>query len=111
MTGSSLDRAIAALLAGMHSDEPPPDRETVDHVLTSGYAEALDLEAERINTERTLLRLRRSTKDAEREQVTLLEQRLRQIGERLPTLRADLAEIDDRFRAGISASGQGDRAT
>jgi hypothetical protein len=106
MSGSSLDRAIAALLRDDRAGDPVPDRETIDHVLTAGYAEALNLEAERLNAERRLLRLARSTGAADQEQAQQLRASIREIDERLPALRSGLAEIDVRFRSGWSA-GEG----
>ena len=77
---AAIDQAIDALLAACDAGAMP-DRETVEHVLTSGYAEALDLEAERLHL------MRRIQRD---EPIPAADMR---------RLRSDLALVTDRLRA------------
>jgi hypothetical protein len=86
----AVDRALDALIAVCETGALP-DRESVEHVLTSGYAEALDLEAERLSIVRRLERGRAGDAPVD---VVALRADLHAITSRLRVLRRRLAAVD-----------------
>lgn len=99
MIGASIDRALAVLLDDAAPGDPPPPTQLVHHVLTTGYAEALDLEAERLMAARCLERLLQ-TQSPPAADVEELTSRVAEIDARLAVLRRRLAELDHRFGSG-----------
>jgi hypothetical protein len=93
----SVERALAALLDDPAPADPPPAWEVVEHVLTAGYAEVLDLEAE-------LVQLRHRLQvamgdDGARAEVAKITDAIRDLQLRVAALRSRLVEVDRRHRA------------
>jgi hypothetical protein len=94
---SSLDRALAALLDEMAPTDPAPAWEVIEHVLTAGYAEVLDLEAERVQLQH---RLQLAMGDhGEPDEVATLTDAMGDLQLRVAALRSRLVEVDRRHRA------------
>jgi hypothetical protein len=95
------DQALDALLAwgeqGGSPDETP-GRAIVDHVLTAGYAQALELEADRMRITSSLDRIlaEGGVLDADME-IANLRSDLGRVSGRLGELRDRLAEVNQRF--------------
>jgi hypothetical protein len=101
---SSLDRALAALLEGTAPTDPSPAWEVVEHVLTAGYAEVLDLEAERVQLEH---RLRLATgDDGAPEALRAITEAMGDLELRVDGLRSRLAEVDRRHRAPLWSANE-----
>jgi hypothetical protein len=104
---SSLDRALAALLEGTAPTDPSPAWEVVEHVLTAGYAEVLDLEAERVQLEH---RLRVATGDdgapSAPEALAAITDAMRGLELRVAALRSRLVEVDRRHRAPLWSANE-----
>jgi hypothetical protein len=94
---SSLDSAIAALIDGMARDDPAPAWEVVEHVLTAGYAEVLDLEAERVQLQNRLTAA--LDDEGAPEAVGAITNAMGDLEMRVVALRSKLAEVDRRHRA------------
>jgi hypothetical protein len=106
---STVDRAIAALLdddASLH--DPVPPWEVIEHVLTAGYAEVLELEAERVHLQHKLRGA--MTDDSEPrapEEVGAITDVLGELELRVARLRSRLAELDARYRAPLWSATEG----
>jgi hypothetical protein len=96
---SSLDRALAALLEGTAPTDPSPAWAVVEHVLTAGYAEVLDLEAERVQLEH---QLRLATPD----EVATITDAMDALELRVAALRSRLVEVDRRHRAPLWSANE-----
>jgi hypothetical protein len=97
---TQVDRAIDALLADdIASSEPPPRRAVVEHLLTAGYAEILDLEAERLRVVRRLSSVAEGAASPGSVEVAALHGELARVTERVRDLRDRLAEVNRRFGA------------
>jgi hypothetical protein len=94
---SSLDRALAALLDGTATTDLSPAWEVIEHVLTAGYAEVLNLEAARVQLEH---RLRLATGD----EVATITDAMGELELRVAALRSRLVEVDRRHRAPLWAA-------
>jgi hypothetical protein len=101
---SGLDRAITALIDGMARDDPAPAWEVVEHVLTAGYAEVLDLEAERVQLQHRLGAAMGD--DTAPEAVAAITEAIRDLELRVATLRSRLAEVDRRHRAPLWSANE-----
>jgi hypothetical protein len=84
-----LELQIESLLGPSGRAQP---RATVEHTLTTGYAHALELEAERLRAEGRLRTLLRSGQ-ARREQLAAAEVELDRVAAELARLRALLANL------------------
>jgi hypothetical protein len=95
-----VDDAIDALLsAGEDRSDPPPRRLIVEELLTVGYAEVLDLEAERLRVAQRLTVVLEAHDTVPDSEVADLRARLTRVSERLKTLRTRLGEVNRRFGA------------
>jgi hypothetical protein len=92
---SSLNRAIAALIGARAPADPA--WEVVEHVLTAGYAEVLDLEAERVQLQHRLGA--GMADDGTPEGVAAITDAMDDLELRVAALRSQLAEVDRRHRA------------
>jgi len=93
---------IRALLS-----EPYPAADRIDTVLTDGYAQALELEAERWRTERriseALAALQENTELGGDSELVVLAKRLRCVNEKLSSLRPLLKSLREK-RAEVRAA-------
>lgn len=91
---------IRNLLDAPPNGEDAPSLDHIEHTLTSGYARALALEAERLRIERKLAdivaRLTRETTDEDASELAKLGQRLSVADDDLVRLRALLASLRSR---------------
>jgi hypothetical protein len=91
---------IKELLAAPRPTDVSPFLERLDSTLTAGYAQALQLEAERWRLERRIgevaAELARPADGASVDELTLLSQRLTAANEDITSLRALLASLRDR---------------
>jgi hypothetical protein len=94
---SSLDRALAALLDGSAPDDPSPAWEVIEHVLTAGYAEVLDLEAERVQLQHRLQVALGD--DGAPDEAATITAAMGDLELRVAALRSRLVEVDRRHRA------------
>jgi hypothetical protein len=98
---SHVDQAIDALLTeDEDASGPRPRRVVVEHVLTTGYAEVLDLEAERLRLLRQLEGAPAS-EDPTADEVADYRAALATVDGRLGALRKRLAEVNRRFGAPV----------
>jgi hypothetical protein len=95
------DKALDALLAWGEVGESPdeaPGRAIVDYVLTAGYAQALELEAERMRVTIDLDRILADGAVVDSEvDIAKLRADLGRVSGRLGELRDRLAEVNQRF--------------
>jgi hypothetical protein len=96
---NAFDRALDALLAMADRDSRTqlPRRAIVEHVLTAGYAETLELEAERLRLTRILERALAPSETAVGAEIAALSADLGRVTERLVELRDRLAAANQRF--------------
>jgi hypothetical protein len=94
---------IRALLAAPSPDDPRPILERMDAMLTEGYAQALQLEAERWRIEQQIAevhrRPRRRDEQAQDRQLAALARRRTVADEHIVSLRTLLALLRDRRAA------------
>jgi hypothetical protein len=101
----SLERALAALLDGTAPADPSPAWEVVEHVLTAGYAEVLDLEAERVQLQHRLqLAMGDDGESGAPAEVATITDAIRDLQLRVAALRSRLVEVDRRHRAPLLAA-------
>jgi hypothetical protein len=100
-----IDRALDALLSPpVGTGATPPRRVVVEEVLTAGYAEALELEAERLRVAMTLERASSGPAEARGDaEVARLRADLRRLTERVVELRDRLDEASRQFGPTLSA--------
>lgn len=97
-----VDQAIDALLAvDEDASDPRPRRVVVEHVLTTGYAEVLDLEAERLRLLRQLEGAPALEDPMAADEVADYRAALATVDGRLGGLRKRLAEVNRRFGAPV----------
>jgi hypothetical protein len=96
---SAFDRALDALLAMADRDSRAelPRRAIVEHLLTTGYAEMLELEAERLRLTRILERAIAPPETAGGADVAALSTDLSRVTDRLVELRDRLAAANQQF--------------
>jgi hypothetical protein len=91
---------IRSLLDAPPTGEDAPSLDSIEHTLTSGYARALALEAERLRIERKLAvvasRLANETTDEDASEVAQLGQRLSVADDDLARLRGLLVSLRTR---------------
>jgi hypothetical protein len=100
LSQNGFDLTLDGLLAMGENDTPTqrPQRVVLEHVLMVGYAEALELEAERLRVARTLDRALEDLRDPMiGAEVARLRADLGRMTERLVELRNRLAEANRRF--------------
>jgi hypothetical protein len=90
----AVDQALDELLA--EAEGPRPSRAFIERLLTAGYAEALELEAQRVRIADRIEKLLPSL-SPEDPRVTELSAQLSAVSARLRTLRRRLATVRVRF--------------